>query len=58
MSGILYENIVLNDNLFIDLMENGSKYPRKEYEFTSNDVWALIEQCVQILVQKQLCESI
>jgi hypothetical protein len=57
MSGILYENIVLNNNLFIDLMENGSKYPRKECEFTSNDVWALIEQCVHILVEKQLCES-
>ena len=57
MSGILYENIVLNDNLFIDLLKNGSKYPRKECEFTRSDVWALIEQCVQILVAKQLCQS-
>jgi hypothetical protein len=52
MSGILYKNIVLNDNLFIELFKN-SRYPKKECNFTGNDVWNLIEKCVNILVKKQ-----
>ena len=34
---ILYKNIVLNDNLFIQLFKN-SRYPRKECNFTENNV--------------------
>ena len=55
MAEILYKNIQQNDNLFVELFKGG-RYPRQECEFTGNDTWALIEQCVHILVQKQTCE--
>ena len=54
MAELLYKNIILNDNLFIELYKDG-RYPRKECDFTGNDTWALIEECVHILVQKQMC---
>lgn len=54
MSGILYDNIVLNDNLFVEFFKNGY-YPKQECDFTGRDTWNLVEQCVQILVQKQMC---
>ena len=53
MAGTLYKNIKLNDNLFFELFKNG-RYPRKECDFTYNDVWNLIEECANILVQKQI----
>ena len=54
MAKILYENIQQNDNLFVELFKGG-RYPRNECDFTGTDTWALIEECVHILVQKQMC---
>ena len=38
---------------FFELFKNG-RYPRKDCDFTDNDVWNLIEECANILVQKQI----
>ncbi len=54
MAKILYDNIQQNDNLFVELFEGG-QYPRRECDFTGTDTWALIEECVHILVKKQMC---
>ena len=35
MAEILYKNIILNNNLFIELYKDG-RYPRKECDFTGN----------------------
>ena len=43
MAEILYKNIVLNDNLFVELFKNGY-YPRKECDFTGNDILGLVEK--------------
>ena len=48
MAGILYKNIILNDNLFVELFKNG-RYPREECDFTGNDIWGLVEQINSIL---------
>ena len=56
MAEILYKNIVLNDNLFIELFKN-VRYPRKECDFTGNDIWGLVEKCVHILVEKQMGQN-
>ena len=50
------KNIILNDNLFIELFKNG-RYPRKECDFTGNDIWGLVEKCVHILVEKQMGQN-
>jgi hypothetical protein len=57
MAEILYKNIILNDNLFIELFKNG-RYPRKECDFTGNDIWGLVEKCVHILVEKQITKNL
>ncbi len=56
LAEILHKNFVLNDNLFIELF-GGGRYPRKEHDFTNNDVWDLVKKCVHILVEKQICEN-
>lgn len=38
---ILYKNIQLNNNLFVELFKCG-RYPRQECYFTGNDTWALV----------------
>ena len=43
MAEVLYKNIVLNDNLFVKLHKN-YRYPRKEFDFTGNDSWGLVEK--------------
>lgn len=43
MAEVLYKNIVLNDNLFVELFKNGY-YPRKECDFTGNDILGLVEK--------------
>ena len=53
MAEILYKNIILNDNLFVELYKNG-RYPRKECDFTGNDIWGLVEKCVHILVERKI----
>jgi hypothetical protein len=50
MAEILYKNIVLNNKLFVELFKNGH-YPRQECDFTGNDIWGLVEKCVNILVK-------
>ena len=57
MAEILYKNIVLNDNLFIELFKNG-RYPRKECDFNGNNIWGLVEKCVHILVEKQITKNL
>jgi hypothetical protein len=57
MAEILYKNIILNDNLFIELFKNGY-YPRKECDFTGNDIWGLVAKCVHILVEKQITKNL
>jgi len=57
MAKILYKNIILNDNLFVELYKNGY-YPRKEYDFNGNDIWVLVEKCVHILVEKQITKNL
>ena len=54
MAEILYKNIQQNDNLFVELFKGG-RYARQECDFTGTDTLALIEECVHILVQKQMC---
>ncbi len=49
---IIYKNIILNDKLFIELFRNGY-YPRQEYNFTGNDIWNLVDECMKIMVKKQ-----
>jgi hypothetical protein len=49
---IIYKNIILNDKLFIELFRNGY-YPRQEYNFTGNDIWNLVDECMKIMVIKQ-----
>ena len=56
MAELLYKNIILNDNLFIELYKDG-RYPRKECDFTGNDIWGLVEKCVHILVEKQMGQN-
>jgi hypothetical protein len=53
MSGILYNNIVLNNKLFVKFFKNGY-YPRQEKDFTGKEIWGLVDKCVQILVKKQI----
>ena len=53
MAELLYKNIILNDKLFVELYKNG-RYPRKECDFTGNDIWGLVEKCVHILVERKI----
>ncbi len=57
MAEILYKNIILNDNLFIELYKDG-RYPRKECDFNGNDIWGLVAKCVHILVEKQITKNL
>ena len=57
MAELLYKNIILNDNLFVELFKNG-RYPRKEFDFTGNNIWGLVEKCVHILVEKQITKNL
>ena len=57
MAELLYKNIILNDKLFIELHKDGY-YPRKECDFTGNDIWGLVEKCVHILVKKQITKNL
>ncbi len=52
MIDILYQNIILNNNIFEELFKGGI-YPKKEKNITGNDVWGLVELCMIILVEKQ-----
>jgi hypothetical protein len=56
LSGILHKNIILNENLFVEKYKNSVfRCPKKECDFTENDLWELISKCSKILVKKQQC---
>lgn len=56
MRTLLYMSIVLNKKLFEEIGYN--KYFSKEgHDICDNDVWELIEECVNILVKKQKCKN-
>ena len=52
MIDILYQNIILNNNIFQELFKGGI-YPRKEQNITGNDVWEFVGVCMMMLVDKQ-----
>ena len=52
MIDILYQNIILNNNIFVELFKGGV-YPRKEQNITNTDVWGFVEVCMKMLVDKQ-----
>lgn len=52
MRKILYNSIVLNNNIFIEVGYNS--YSVKEpYDIKQRDVYNFIEECIKILVKKQ-----
>jgi hypothetical protein len=52
MIDILYQNIILNNNIFEELFKGGI-YPKKKQNITGTDVWGLVELCMMMLVNKQ-----
>ncbi len=56
MRTLLYTSIVLNKKLFEEI--GYEKYSSREgHDISDNDVWELIEECVNILVKKQKCKN-
>ena len=56
MRTLLYTSIVLNKKLFEEI--GYDKYSSREgHDIHDNDVWELIEECVNILVKKQQCKN-
>jgi hypothetical protein len=51
MRKILYNSIVLNNNIFIEV--GYGSYSIKEYDIKQQDVYNFIEECIKILVKKQ-----
>jgi len=52
MIDILYKDIVSNNKIFEEIFCNGY-YPKKGYDITGNDIWGLVEICMNILTDKQ-----
>jgi hypothetical protein len=52
MRKILYDSIVLNDNIFVEVGYNSYK-PREQYDIEYKDIYAFIEECIKILIKKQ-----
>ena len=52
MRKILYNNIVLNNNIFIEV-GYGSYSIKEQYDIKQRDVYNFIEECIKILVKKQ-----
>jgi len=52
MRTILYNNIVLNKNIFIEIGYNSYK-AKEEYNIKHQDIYGFIEECIKILVKKQ-----
>jgi hypothetical protein len=52
MRKILYNSIVLNNNIFIEV-GYGSYSIKEQYDIKQQDVYNFIEECIKILVKKQ-----
>jgi len=52
MRKILYNSIVLNNNIFIEV-GYGSYSIKEQYDTKQRDVYNFIEECIKILVKKQ-----
>jgi len=52
MRKILYDSIVLNNNIFVEVGYN-SYSVKEQYDIKKLDVYNFIEDCVKILVRKQ-----
>lgn len=52
MRKILYNSIVLNNNIFIEVGYN-SYSVKEQYDIEQQDVYNFIEECIKILVKKQ-----
>ena len=57
MRKILYDSIVLNNNIFIEVGYN-SYLPKKKYNITHIDIYDFIEDVILILVEKQQNKNI
>ena len=52
MRKILYDSIVLNNNIFIEIGYNSYSI-KEQYNIKQRDVYIFIEECIKILVKKQ-----
>jgi hypothetical protein len=52
MRKILYNSIVLNNNIFIEVGYNSYSI-KEQYDIKQRDVYNFIEECIKILVRKQ-----
>jgi hypothetical protein len=52
MRVILYNNIVLNNNIFLEIGYDNYE-PKEQYNIKRKDIYNFIEECVEILVKKQ-----
>ena len=52
MRKILYDSIVLNNKIFIEVGYN-SYQPKEQYNIKQRDIYNFIEECIEILVKKQ-----
>lgn len=52
MRVVLYNSIVLNNNIFIEVGYN-SYQPKDQYNIKHSDIYDFIEECIKILVKKQ-----
>jgi len=52
MRKILYDSIVLNNNIFIEIGYDSYSI-KEQYDIKQRDVYIFIEECIKILVKKQ-----
>ena len=49
---VLYDSIVLNNNIFLEVGYN-SYQPKEQYNIKHHDIYGFIDECIKILVKKQ-----
>jgi hypothetical protein len=52
MRVILYDSIVLNNNIFLEVGYDSYK-PKEQYNINHKDIYNFIKECIKILVNKQ-----
>jgi hypothetical protein len=52
MRVVLYNSIVLNNNIFLEVGYNSYK-PKEQYNIEHQDIYGFIEECIKLLVKKQ-----
>jgi hypothetical protein len=52
MRVLLYNSIVLNNNIFLEVGYN-SYQPKEQYNIKHQDIYEFIEECIKLLVKKQ-----